>query len=139
MIGRITHSPNNHEGTASCMSGLSNGCPFHLNCQNFWEMLPNPCDFFLTSNKAISSRNETHVRCSSFFFQYFFHFRYKIATRFKIKRLAGHLAILVAKSSHIHVVISQFIRKNNIANSYSWGQSTCRTRIDNGFHFEIIG
>ena len=53
---------------------LCNGCSFHLNCQYFWEMFPNCCDFFFTRDKAISCCNQAHMCGCSFFFQNFFHF-----------------------------------------------------------------
>ena len=36
-------------------------------------------------------------------------------------------------------MIGQFIRKNDISNSHSRCDCSCRSCIDNGFHFEIIG
>ena len=139
MAGCITHRTNDHKRQSKRMSGLSNSCSLHLDCQDIRKMLFNLVNLVLSSDKAISRRNQADSACLLGLFQHCFHLLNQVATGLIVEGLPCHLTIVIAKSCHIHIMVDQTICHYYISDFQARSYCSSGTRIDDRRHLKIIG
>ena len=119
------------------MSGLGNGCPSISTAKTSGKCSGIAATFSSLMIKLSPVVIKPTCGCSFFFRT--FSFLIRNSGWIQSKAVGLPFDRTCSQSCYIHIMIGQFVGKNDISNSHPWGQRHRRTRIDNGFHFKIIG
>src|SRR3712207_4178072 len=92
----------------------------------------------LASNKAISCCNQANPTIGLFLIKHLLKGLNQLAITVKVKGLRSHLAIVIAKGRHVHIMIHQAFTNNNATNSQATSYCSSRSCIYNSVSLKTL-